>query len=90
MIVELHWTVLSKRYPEVDQRVFEQILETIRHDPALSLQPVTPEIAEKQGGFYNKLSFFDAYYAAFSLANRVKLLTTDTDFQEFDFAEVID
>lgn len=89
IIIELQWVVQSGRHPEIDEEVFSKILGTIRTDPAVSLEKVSPEVAIQQRKWYKRLSFFDAYYAAFSMILGVKLLTTDTDFEGLDFAEVV-
>jgi predicted nucleic acid-binding protein len=89
LIIELQWVVLSKRYPEINQDIFAQTMEAIKTDPLIELQAVTPEIANEQKKWYDKLSFFDAYYAAFSAINKKKLLTTDPDFKPYDFALVL-
>ncbi|MFQ6074699.1 MAG: type II toxin-antitoxin system VapC family toxin [Candidatus Bathyarchaeia archaeon] len=89
LIVELHWVVLSRRYPEINTKAFEQVLDAIRNDPSVRVAAVTPNVAAEQTKWYKQLSFFDAYYAAFSIIHGKKLLTTDPDFEPYDFAEVI-
>ncbi|GEM_PF-3765691 len=89
LILELQLVVLSARYPELDGRVFAQVLETLKTDPAIRLLPLTPEVAEEHSKWFKRLSFFDAYHAAFSHVHKTKLLTTDKDFKPFDFAEVV-
>ncbi|MFQ5712332.1 MAG: PIN domain-containing protein [Candidatus Geothermarchaeales archaeon] len=89
VIVELQWVVLSRRYPEVDEEVLKETVEAIKTDPSMRLEAVTAEIAGEHMKWYKKLSFFDAYYAAFSVVHKRKLLTTDRDFEPYDFAEVV-
>lgn len=89
MIVELQWIVLSERYPEINEEMFIKVLNTIKADPSVQLERVTPEIVIQQKKWYKRLSFFDAYYAAFSIVHKRKLLTTDPDFEGLNFAEVV-
>lgn len=89
LIIELQWVVLSKRYPEINVDVFEQTMEAIKNDPLIKLEAVTPEVANEQRKWYVKLSFFDAYYAAYSTVYKKKLLTTDPDFKPYNFALVV-
>lgn len=89
LIIKLQWMVLSKRQSEIGEEVFIETMEVIRTDPLIKLEAVTPEVANEQKKWYDKLSFFDAYYAAFSTVHKKRLLTTDPDFKPYDFAEVI-
>lgn len=88
LILELQWLVLSKRYREIDDTVLAQILEALRTDPAIHVLTLSPEVVEEHSKWFKRLSFFDAYYAAFSRVHKTKLLTTDKDFKPFDLAEV--
>jgi len=89
VIIELQWVALSGRYPEIDETVFAKVLDAIRTDPTVQLEKVTPEVANELGKWYKRLSFFDAYYAAFSVIHKRKLLTTDANFKNLNFAEVV-
>jgi predicted nucleic acid-binding protein len=89
LIIKLQWVVLSKRYPELDRKVFKETMKVIQMDPLIVLAQVTPQVAEEQMKWYRRLPFFDAYYAAFSVVYKKKLLTTDPDFKPYRFAEVI-
>jgi len=89
LIIELQWVVISKRYPEISEEVFTKTMDAIKADPLVKLEPVTPEVANEQRKWYDKLSFFDAYYAAFSIVHKKRLLTTDPDFEPYGFAEVV-
>lgn len=89
LIVELQWVALSRRYPEINVEVLREVLEAIQNDPSSKVVAVTPDVAAEQTRWYNRLSFFDAYYAAFSIVHGKKLLTTDPHFKPYDFAEVV-
>lgn len=89
LIIELQWVVLSKRHPEISEEVFAETMEAIKTDALVRLEAVTPEVANEQMKWYNKLSFFDAYYAAFSIVHKKRLLTTDRGFKLYNFAEVV-
>jgi len=89
LIIELQWVVLSKRYPEINPDIFSQTMEAIKTDPLIELGAVTPEVANEQMKWYGRLSFFDAYYAAFSVIDKRRLLTTDLDFEPYDFATIL-
>lgn len=89
LIIELQWVVLSKRHPEISKEIFAETMEAIKTDPTVRLEAVTPEVANEQRRLCEKPSFFDAYYAAFSIIHKKKLLTTNRKFKPYEFAAVL-